>query len=45
MDRNDGIKIVFFRIIVVFPEIIDQDGIVFRVYDPVFLHACILIFI
>ena len=45
MDRNDGIKIIFLRIEIVFTKIVDQNGFVIRIHDPVFLHTGILIFV
>ena len=45
MDRNDCVKIIYLRIEIIVPKIVDHDRLVIRIYDPVFFHAGILVFV
>ena len=45
MDRNYGVKIIFLRVEIVVAKIIDHDRFAVRIYDPVLLHAGILILV
>ena len=45
MDRDERVKIIFFRIKIIVAQVINQNGVMVRIDDPVLFYSGVLILV